>query len=127
ASLAPNDPRYLDGTLWGLNNTGQSGGLSGADINAPEAWNTLHSASNIVVAVIDSGVRTTHQDLADNLWTNPGELPGNGVDDDKNGIVDDVHGINAINDTGDPIDEAGHGTHVAGIIGAVGDNGVGVV
>lgn len=127
AAVTPDDPRFLDGTLWALRNTGQSGGVAGADIRATAAWDTLHSAEDVIVAVVDSGLRVTHQDLAANLWTNPAEIPGNGRDDDRNGIVDDVHGINAINDSGDVTDDHGHGTHVAGIIGAVGDNGLGVV
>jgi subtilisin family serine protease len=125
-SATPNDPGYTSGDQWHLNNTGQSGGLPDADIDAPEAWETINSASNIVVAIIDSGIRQTHLDLAANLWINPGEIPNNGIDDDGNGFVDDVHGINAVAHNGNPEDDVGHGTHVAGIIGAVGNNGVGV-
>lgn len=127
ASAIPNDPRYADGTLWSLHNTGQRGGLADADIDAPESWDILNSAGNIVVAIIDGGVRYTHEDLAANMWVNPGEVPNNGRDDDGNGIIDDVYGFNAVTNTGDPKDETGHGTHVAGIIGAVGNNGRGVV
>ncbi|MBA4147106.1 MAG: S8 family serine peptidase [Verrucomicrobia bacterium] len=123
----PNDPRYADGSLWHLHNTGQSGGVADADIDAPEAWQTLNSASNIVIAIVDTGIRYTHEDLAANMWTNPGEIPGNGIDDDGNGYVDDVYGINAANNTGNPIDTLGHGTQVAGVAGAVGNNGVGIV
>lgn len=123
--LAPDDPSYRDGTQWHLNNTGQSGGRAGADIDAPEAWEFLHDATDVLVAVVDSGIRYTHEDLADNIWTNFGEIPGNGIDDDRNGYVDDVHGINAVNGSGNPMDDVGHGTHVAGIIGAVGNNGLG--
>jgi subtilisin family serine protease len=126
AHAEPNDPFYADGSLWGLNNIGQNGGLPGADIDAPEGWDTLNDARSIVVAVIDSGIRYTHQDLAANMWRNPGEVPGNGADDDRNGFRDDVHGINALTETGDPNDDNGHGTHVAGIIGAIGNNGLGV-
>lgn len=128
ASTAPNDPGYTSGDQWHLNNIGQSGGVADADIDAPEAWNILNSASNIVVAVIDSGIRQSHQDLTNNLWINPGEIPGNGVDDDANGIVDDVHGINAVGATrtGNPEDDYFHGTHVSGILGAVGNNGLGI-
>jgi subtilisin family serine protease len=108
----PNDPRYLDGTLWALNNSGQSGGTPDADIDAPEAWDALTSASNIVVAVLDTGVLYTHEDLAANMWVNPS---------------DGGHGFNALTGTNDPNDVyGGHGTRVAGILGAVGNNGKGV-
>jgi Zn-dependent metalloprotease/subtilisin family serine protease len=124
ASLLPDDPRFPQ--LWGLENTGQNEGTPDADIDAPEAWNLQTGSRSIVVAVIDSGVDYTHEDLAANVWRNPGEIAGNGMDDDGNGYVDDVHGINAITASGDPMDDAGHGTHVAGTIGAIGNNGVGV-
>ena len=128
ASASPNDPNFVNGNQWHLNNFGQAGGLAGADLHAPEAWSIRNSASNIIVAVIDSGIRLSHQDLTNNLWTNPSEIAGNGLDDDANGIVDDVHGINAVGTitSGNPTDDYGHGTHVSGIIGAVGSNGVGV-
>lgn len=121
-----NDPSFVDGALWALRNTGQSGGTAGADINAEEAWDLRTDASSVVVAVIDTGVRTTHEDLIGNLWVNPGEIPGNGVDDDGNGVIDDVHGFDAIEGSGTPEDEDGHGTHVAGTIGASGNNTLGV-
>lgn len=123
----PNDPRFQDGTLWGLDNTGQNGGTADADIDAPEGWEHRNSANNVIVAVIDTGVRYTHEDLAANIWTNPGEIAGNGIDDDGDGYIDDVHGINAITGSGDPNDDNHHGTHVAGTIGAVGNNNLGVV
>ncbi len=123
----PNDPKYTDGTLWGLNNTGQNGGTADADIDAPEGWDHRTTANSVIVAVIDTGVRYTHEDLAANMWTNPGEIAGNGIDDDNNGYIDDVHGINAITGSGDPNDDYFHGTHVAGIAGAVGNNSTGVV
>jgi subtilisin family serine protease len=126
SSAVPNDPDYLSGMLWGLHNTGQAGGLAGIDIDAERAWDTIHSAADVIVALIDSGVRYTHQDLRANLWTNPAEVAGNGIDDDANGFVDDVNGINAIKGNGDPWDDYGHGTHVSGIIGAAGNNAVGV-
>ena len=83
-------------------------------------------AADTLVAVIDTGIDYTHPDLAANIWTNPGEIAGNGVDDDGNGFVDDVHGYDFANDDGDPMDDHGHGTHVAGTIAAVGNNGIGV-
>ena len=126
SSAVPNDPEYGSGMLWGLHNTGQNGGLAGVDIDAAPAWDTVHSAANIIVAVIDSGVRYSHEDLHANLWINPAELAGNGIDDDGDGIVDDVNGLNALKGSGDPWDDYGHGTHVSGIIGATGNNGVGI-
>lgn len=127
ALVMPNDPQFTDGSLWALHNTGQNGGVADADIDAPEAWNIRTDAENVVVGVIDSGIDYTHPDLAGNMWSNPGEIPGNGMDDDGNGYVDDVHGINSIADSGDPLDDHYHGTHVAGTIGATGNNGIGVV
>jgi len=121
-----NDPSFNDGSLWGLRNEGQSGGLPGADISAVEAWDIRNDASGVIVAVVDTGMRTTHEDLASNLWTNPEEIAGNGVDDDGNGVVDDVHGFDAIDGDGTPDDGDGHGTHVAGTIAAAGNNATGV-
>ena len=125
AAVEPNDPDF--GDLWGLNNTGQSGGTADVDIDAPEAWNITTGDSDIVIGVIDSGVDYEHEDLAANMWVNPGEIAGNGIDDDGNGYIDDIYGINPAYGTTDPMDDDGHGTHVAGTIGAVGDNGIGVV
>ncbi len=128
-STVPNDAALSDGRLWGLLNNGQNGGVAGADIEPEEAWQQTAGA-NVVVAVLDTGVRYTHQDLRDNMWTNPGEIPGNGIDDDRNGYVDDVYGIDAVNndddtdtDKPDPNDDNGHGTHVAGTIAAVANGG----
>ncbi|PYI87392.1 MAG: hypothetical protein DME26_06285, partial [Verrucomicrobia bacterium] len=112
AARNPNDPSYADGSLWGLNNISQNGGRANADIDAPEAWDTLVSASNVVVAVIDTGVRYTHEDLAENMWLSP---------------ADGSHGLNTLNNSNDPNDDEGHGTELAGIIGAVGNNSKGVV
>jgi PKD repeat protein len=115
ALLVPNDFRYNDGTLWGLHNTGLYGGIPGADIDAPDAWDIQHTASSVIVAVVDTGVRYTHEDLAANMWVNP---------------ADGSHGLNLVTNglaANDPNDDNGHGTHVAGTIGAVGNNSVGVV
>ncbi|MEM7791667.1 MAG: S8 family serine peptidase, partial [Verrucomicrobiota bacterium] len=122
----PNDSSFT--SLWGLNNTGQSGGLPNADIDAPEAWDITTGSSDVVVAVIDSGIDYNHVDLADNMWRNPGEIPNNGVDDDGNGFVDDIFGWDFANDDADPFDDGviGHGTHCAGTIGAVANNAEGV-
>lgn len=120
------DASFVDGSLWGLRNEGQLGGTAGADIGAVEAWDIRNDASGVIVAVVDTGLRMTHEDIAANLWTNMGEIPGNGVDDDGNGVIDDVHGFDAIDGGGDPTDEDGHGTHVAGTVGAVGNNATGV-
>jgi len=119
----PNDP--LLSTLWGISQFGNY------DVNAPEAWNMSTGSSQTVVAIVDTGVDYTHPDLAQNMWRNPGEIPGNGIDDDHNGYIDDVYGINSIYPpsdprAGDPLDDHFHGTHVAGTIGAVGNNGLGV-
>jgi len=110
--LTPNDPRYADGSLWGLYNFGQSGGTPHADIDAAGGWDTATSASNIVVAVLDSGIRYTHEDLAANMWVNP---------------RDGGHGWNALTGTNTPLDDQGHGTMMAGVLGAVGNDGKGMV
>jgi subtilisin family serine protease len=121
----PDDVAF--GELWGMNNTGQSGGAADIDINAPEAWDlTTGSNSSGVIAVIDTGVDYNHPDLAANIWTNPGEIAGNGLDDDHNGYVDDVHGINAITNSGNPMDDNDHGSHCSGTIAGHGNNGRGV-
>jgi subtilisin family serine protease len=120
----PNDTSFS--TLWGLHNTGQSGGTADADIDAPEAWELSTGSQDVVVAVIDSGIDQTHPDLVANLWTNPGEIAGNGIDDDNNGYVDDTRGWDWVNSDNNPNDDNGHGTHCAGTIGAIGNNGTGV-
>ena len=119
------DDAYLD-RQWSLINTGLPMGTPGADIDAPRAWDLAFDAGDVLVAVLDSGVDYTHPDLAANVWINPGEIPGNGLDDDANGYVDDVHGWDFFSNDDDPMDAAGHGTHVAGIVGATTDNGLGV-
>ena len=120
----PDDPQFS--SLWGLHN------IADTDIDAPEAWDITTGSTPIgsedaVIAVIDTGVDYTHIDLAANMWTNPGEIAGNGIDDDNNGVVDDVYGYNSITGSGDPMDDQYHGTHCAGTIGAVGNNATGVV
>jgi subtilisin family serine protease len=128
----PNDPFF--GFQWALNNTGQiypeSGtyndppGTPDSDIDAPAAWNLIAEADDIIVAVLDTGVDYTHDDMNDNMWINEAELNGiEGVDDDNNLFVDDIYGYDFINLDGDPKDDNGHGTHVCGILAAEGDNG----
>jgi subtilisin family serine protease len=128
AAATPNDSEFPN--LWGLNNAGQTiegvAGTPDADIDAPEAWDVTKGSPNVVVAVIDSGVAYGHPDLNDNIWINPGEIPGNGVDDDGNGFVDDVRGWDFVQDDNQPLDYNEHGTHVAGTIGAEGNNAQGV-
>jgi subtilisin family serine protease/chitodextrinase len=121
----PNDPRLSE--LWGLDNTGQTGGTNDADIDALEAWDIQTGSSGIVIAVIDTGVEYSHVDLSGNMWTNPGETASNGVDDDGNGYVDDVYGWDFYNNDNNPMDDHSHGTHCAGTIAAMGNNGIGVV
>jgi subtilisin family serine protease len=125
ALSTPNDPLYSQ--LYGLNNTGQTGGTFDADIDAPEAWDISTGSHSIVVGDIDTGLDYNHPDIAANVFTNPLEVPGDGVDNDGNGFVDDVHGWDFVNDDNDPYDDNSHGTHTAGTIGALGDNSVGVV
>jgi len=122
----PDDPSF--GSLWGMNNTGQTGGTPDADIDAPEAWDIATGSDQVVVGVIDTGIDLEHEDLAANLWTNPGEIAGNNIDDDGNGYVDDIHGWDFYSNDSNPDDTntCKHGTHVAGTIGAVGNNGTGV-
>lgn len=128
----PNDPNF--GKLWGLKNIGQSdvraAGVAGVDIEAEKAWDITTGSEKTLVAVIDTGIDYTHPDLKENLWVNSAEMNGQpGIDDDENGIVDDIYGANFANakaPTGDPKDDHSHGTHCAGTIGARGDDGVGV-
>ncbi len=119
-----NDPRLSQ--QWHYHNTGSlTGSVAGADINVFEAWKVTTGSPDVVVAIIDGGVDPTHEDLAQNLWVNPGEIPGNGIDDDGNGYVDDVHGYNFCALNGE-IYGHNHGTHVAGTVAAVNNNSRGV-
>ncbi|MCP3982100.1 MAG: S8 family serine peptidase [bacterium] len=120
----PNDPMYSD--QYALNNTGQTGGTPGADIDAEAAWDLTAGHSSIVVAVLDSGTDIDHEDLAATTWHNAGETPDNGQDDDGNGFVDDWEGWDFGNDNNDPRGLFYHGTHVTGIVNAVIDNGTGI-
>jgi len=124
-SAIPNDARFND--LWGMHNTGQSGGVSDADIDAPEAWDIAVGSHSVTVAVIDTGVDYNHPDLAANMWVNVPERDGTaGVDDDGNGYIDDIYGYDFCNSDSNPFDDNSHGTHCSGTIGAIGNNGVGV-
>jgi subtilisin family serine protease len=128
SEAVPNDPSYAE--LYALKNVGQASGTAGADIKAEAAWDITTGSRNVVVGVIDEGVDITHPDLVNNIWTNPGEIPGNGIDDDGDGLVDDIHGWDFLNDDNSVYDGptiSDHGTHVSGIIGAQGNNGIGVV
>lgn len=124
ADYIPNDAQF--GKMWGLSNTGQTGGTVDADIDAPEAWDVTRGSSSIVVAVIDTGVDYNHPDLKANVWLNADEIPGNRIDDDRNGYIDDIYGWDFANDDSNPMDDNGHGTHVAGTIAALGNNALGV-
>ncbi len=130
----PNDSRYDQ--LWAMSNTGQTGGLSGADISAAAAWDIETGNGQVIVGVVDTGIDFTHEDLAVNIYTNPGEdawinpndpTTGNGQDDDGNGKIDDWKGWNFVRNSNNPYDDNMHGTHCAGSIGAVGNNNTGVV
>ncbi len=113
----PNDSSF--GRLWSLNR-----------IDAPKAWDNIRGSKNVVVAVVDTGVDYNHIDLAGNIWTNSREIAGNGIDDDGNGYIDDIHGWDFGDGDNNPNDDhslGGHGTHVSGILGAVGNNDLGVV
>ena len=120
----PDDPAFVASELWSLDTYPI---IADADIDAPEAWDLTTGSHDVVVAVIDTGVDHAHEDLAANMFRNERDCNTNGIDDDGNGFVDDCHGIDVVNGDSDPMDDAGHGTHVAGVVGARGNNGVGVV
>ncbi len=122
-AVYPNDPQF--GQQWSLYNSGRPSGRADADIDAPEAW-TVTPGAPVLIGVIDSGVEMDHEDLAGAIYTSPGEIPGNGFDDDGNGYIDDVHGWDFRNGDNDPDDDNGHGTHVSGLIAAPGNNGKGM-
>lgn len=130
SSLHPNDSAYNQ--LWALTNTGQTinaiTGTSGADIRFINAWNLARpTGSEVVVAILDTGLDSSHPDIAANLWTNSAEIASNNLDDDGNGYINDIHGYNFA-DGNATIDDSGeHGTHVAGTIAATGNNNLGVI
>ncbi|WP_105188923.1 S8 family serine peptidase [Pseudoalteromonas sp. T1lg48] len=121
------EPNYIVHTTAVPNDTSYASLYGMQKIQAETAWDYVIGDSSVVVGVIDTGFDFNHPDLADNIWTNPNEIAGNGIDDDGNGYIDDIHGISAILDNGNPSDTGAHGTHVAGTIGAKGNNNLGVV
>jgi len=133
--LIPNDPAFTQ--QWGLQNTGQLindvtpvSGIANADMAMVNAWNSTTGNKNVIVAIIDDSVDIGHPDLYANIWLNPGEIAGNGLDDDGNGFIDDLNGWDFKNNDNDPSADVGasegHGTAVAGVIGAISNNGIGV-
>jgi len=124
-NASPDDTSF--DSLWGLNNTGQSGGTPDADIDAPEAWDITTGSPDVIIAIIDTGVAYEHPDLTGNIWTNNGETScTDGIDNEGNGYIDDCHGWDYLGNDNDPADYNGHGTHVAGTIAASGNNNTGI-
>jgi outer membrane protein assembly factor BamB/subtilisin family serine protease len=124
--VVPDDPKFV--SQWALNNTGDNGGVAGADIHAELGWETIASAPNIIVGMVDSGALTTHEDLVANLWRNPspGSTTTYATEGGSVSETDSLNGLNAVAMSGIPTDDLGHGTHTSGIVGAVGNNGLGV-
>lgn len=120
--VLPHDPQFTD--QWALANSGQRGGKQGADISATLAWATTTGSDKVVVAVLDSGVDYNHEDLEGNMWKRPASMAP--YHDEELGTIDDENGFSAIDSIRDPMDENGHGTHCAGIIGAEGENNLGI-
>ncbi len=130
ASIKPDDPEFPK--LWGLKNNGQTlnftAGTPAVDIRFTEAWRLARpDAAEVIIGILDSGVDISHPDLAANIWTHPGEIPADGIDNDGNGRIDDIHGFDFASNTGRISDSGNHGTHVAGIAAAVGRNAIGVI
>ncbi len=131
ASFPFNESSRSQEYQWHYNNTGRvftSSTVAGADARVYDAWELCTGSPDVIVAVIDQGVKFDHEDLAANMWQNPGEIAGNGIDDDENGYIDDIYGYNFIDNNGTITfsEENSHGTHVAGTISAVNNNGIGV-
>ncbi|MCR9217632.1 MAG: S8 family serine peptidase [bacterium] len=120
----PNDQLFDE--QWAMQNTGQTGGTAGADMNAVEAWSINPGSDEVFVAVVDSGVNYNHADLETNMWKNEGDATFNGVDDDGNGYIDDYHGWDFVDNNNDPQTSGSHGSLVAGCVAAARNNGIGI-
>lgn len=119
----PNDEHFS--SQWSLDNTGQDRGIAGCDISAHDAWK-IKTRANVIIAVIDTGIYYDHEDLEANIWKNSSEIVDNGIDDDRNGYIDDYRGWNFSEGDNDTSDYLGHGTNCAGVIGAIGNNSLGI-